>query len=435
MHTTRRTLSIAVLAGAAALLPAQQSPLTGVERTAHFDVRFRPGSRAEASVDRVAALVEGDLARILGALGLEDFPHRIELFLYDDVGELQRITGVQASGYSVPLQSHVPHDNDQTRVHELVHVIAEKFTETGDEPRNLFFAEGLANAVLVFVSGVHVDAVAAFHRRRGDLPGMAEMHAVEDFYAWLGKHPHVNSYDVAGSWMRFLLDRHGAAAVRRYYRGVPPAEAFGVGLDALERAWHEHLDAVELRPGVLALLQQRHGRTAAERNPGEQTLDADVLGPESEWKRLGPDALAKDAAAAFDRAGRELRLDGEPNEGDWCTARLGDDVRDGMVRCTFTPGRGCFGVKLQFGEDCQALVLRGQGAFVYTRRGGVAHDGALGLGDGPVQLVLRRRAGRATVWIDGKLALDVDIGDETAPVGVGCVGGPARARNVAVRRF
>jgi hypothetical protein len=53
-----------MIAGLAAAQDASKV-LTGVEKTAHFEIRFRPGSRAEASVDRVAALVEGDLKKIL----------------------------------------------------------------------------------------------------------------------------------------------------------------------------------------------------------------------------------------------------------------------------------------------------------------------------------------------------------------------------------
>jgi hypothetical protein len=428
----RRVLPILVplLAGTAA---AQDDVLTGVERTARFEIRFRPGSRAESSVDRVAALVEGDLALILRELGLDGFPHVIKLWLYDDVAELQRVTGVGASGFSVPLQSHVPHDNDQTRVHELVHVVAEKFTEQGPEQRNLFFAEGLANAVLRYVHGVHVDAVAAFHRRRGDLPGMVEMHAVGDFYAWLGQHPAVNAYDVAGSWMRFLLDVHGAAAVRRYYKGVPAKAAFGKEVAELERDWHARLEAVQLRPGVLSLLRERHGRTAAERNPAEAALGEGVLGAEAAWQARGAADLHAGDPGAFEADGGALVLSGRASQGDWCVARLGGDLGDAIARCVFEPQQGCYGVQLQLGPACQGMVLRGQGTFAYGGAGCVGHDGSVQLGDRPVQIVLRRKGARASVWIDGKLVLEADVGDGKGPLGVGCVGGPARVRGVAVR--
>jgi hypothetical protein len=401
-----------------AALPAQQptaADWTGSESTARFVIRFRPASRAEASVDRVASLVEHDLTRILRELEQKDFPHRIELWLYDDVEELQRVTGVPSSGHSIPLASHVPHADDQTRVHELVHVVAEKFPGRGPEPRNLFFAEGLANAVLRFVHGVHVDAVAAFHRRRGDLPDLATIHALPDFYGWLARHPHVNAYDVAGSWMRFLLDRFGAAKVRSYYVGAPVQKAFGADLATLERQWHAHLDKVVMRPGTLALLQQRHGRTPAERDPVAAGLD-DVLGDPATWTALA-----------------DRTLDGRPTAGDWCLAAAAPTpLGSAIVRATAAPGDGCFGVRIDLGQECQALVLRGQGAFVYTPKGGIAHDATIGL-DGPVSIVLRRQKGRASVWIGTKLVLEAEVAGDPAPFSLGCVGGPARFTAVASR--
>ncbi|MFO1076255.1 MAG: hypothetical protein U1E73_00850 [Planctomycetota bacterium] len=410
--------------------------LTGVEHTAHFEVHYRPGSRAEAAVDRVLALVEDDLARILKEVGLERFDHVIRLYLYDDVAELQRLTGVPSGGHSTTLESHLPCDNDQTRVHELVHVVAEQFEEHGSEPRNLFFAEGLANAVLRFVSGVSVDAVAAFYHRRGRLPAMAEIQALDDFYSWLSQRPGFNGYDVAGSWMRYLLDRYGAERVRRYYKGVPPDQAFGENLAELEHGWHARLDQVKLRPGLEQLLAQRAAVTAAERNPTEAELTAAVRGPEEAWEPVAAGALGAGEPGRFTGTGKDatLQLDGKPNRGDWCVARLGPSLGDVMVRCTATP-QGCFGVRLDLGQPCQALVLKGQGTFLYTEQGGISHDGKAQLGSDPVEIVLRRRGTRASIWIDGKLVADGDVAATAAPLGVGCVGGAARFTAIAVRRL
>jgi hypothetical protein len=405
--------------------------LTASEHTAHFEIRWRPGSRAEASVDRIAAAVEGDLKLILGELGITDFKHKITLCLYDDVPELQQLTGVQSGGHSTTLQSHVPHDNDQTRVHELVHVVAEKFSEHGPEPRNLFFAEGLANAVLRFVHGVHVDAVAAFYLQSKRLPAMAEIQGATDFYAWLAQHPGFDGYDVAGSWMRWLLDTFGAAKVRQYYKGVGTQQAFGKDLAALEKGWHEHLAKVQLRPGLRALLEERdHGG-----NRGATGLDDTIRLPESAWHAFGPKSTTG-SEGAWEKSGDAdaLVLSGKKTNGDWCFVSLGDDVTDGIARCTMEPQAGCFGVQIQFGKRCQAMILRGQGTFVYDDARPVAFDGKTQLGDKPVQIVLRRRGNKASVWIDDRLVVEGDVDGAAAPVGVGCVGGKARFLAIALRQ-
>jgi hypothetical protein len=414
--------------------------LAEVEKTPHFEIRFRPGSRAEASVDRIAAVVEEDLARILRELGLEEFPYTIRLFLYDDVAEIQRLTGVGSGGHSSPLESHVPHDNDQTRVHELVHVVAERFPERGPEPRSLFFAEGLSNAVLRFVHGVPVDAVAAFHRKRGDLPSLRELHEVEDFYAWLGNHPGFNGYDVAGSYVRYLLDIYGPAKVRRYVRGVSVRDAFGTNLERIERGWHARLDGFKLRPGLESLLEERAaGSRPAERSPQEATLDEEILGPSSEWRTLDRAEIPEGDPGRWEKrpGGKNaLLVSGEKSQGDWSVARVGDrPIGDGIVCARAEALEGCFGVQIQLGVRCQAMVLRGQGAFLYNEVGGVAHDPRAGLRDAAVKIVLRRRGGRASVWVDGKLVGEADVDPAPAPFGVGSVGGRARFSDLAVRAF
>jgi hypothetical protein len=429
----------AVILVLALVLPAPgQDPakvLTGVEKTPHFEIRFRPGSRSEASVDRVASLVENDLTKILKELALPDFKHTIRLFLYDDVPELQKITGAPSGGHSTPLESHVPHDNDQTRLHELVHVVAEKLPEKGPEARNLFFAEGLANAVLRFVTGVHVDAVAAFYKKRGELPTLAELHAIGDFYAWLRKHPGFNGYDVGGSYFRFLLDTYGPMKTRKYYCGVPARDAFGVDLAEIEKGWHARLDKVVLRPGLLALLEERANVPGSGRSPEAKLTDA-ILGPPSEWKDLDKaPVVAGDPGKRVDE-GSALLLSGEKSQGDWCVARIaGDPVGDAMVRCRAELLDGCFGVQIQLGNRCQGMVLRGQGAFIYDEARAVAQDGSASIGAQGVEIVLRRKNGHVTVWIDGQLACDGDVDKAPAALGLGCVGGKARITKLAMRRL
>ncbi|MFG0317755.1 MAG: hypothetical protein ACF8XB_10815, partial [Planctomycetota bacterium JB042] len=415
--------------------PGGEAVLTSTVETARFRVHARPGSRAEASLDRVATLAERDLDTILAALEFRWTGERIRLFLYDDVPELQEITGVGASGYSVPLESHVPHDNDQTRLHELVHVVAERLPEKGPEERNLFSAEGLANAILEFVHGVPVHAVAAYYREEGKLPSITEMLGTEDFYSWLGAHPGFNGYDVAGSFYRHLLDTYDAKRVRRFYRGVPAKKAFGKDLDRIEAEWHAALDAVELNDGLRRLLAERDGQEVAytEYVGPDATLDAATLGPAEEWRRLDGAALEESGGGRWKKEGSAIRGEGPRDSGDWSHAFLGADrFGDCMIRARVRPDGGCWGAKVQLGDSCQAIVL-GNGAFLYTEDGGVAHDGNAKLGAEAVELVLRRVGTEATVWLDGRKVLDGNVGAGEARVTLGVVQGAARFEEVRVR--
>jgi hypothetical protein len=246
--------------------------LTGVEHTAHFDIRYRPLSRAAAGVDRVTVMAERDLSAMSAQLNIK-VEGKYVLWIYDSEKELSTITAgghdaehprLQIHAFSGDDGSHIAFDDDQTRFHEMVHIVVfNRLQKSGDEPRNMFFAEGLANGLLEFVSGVHVHAVAAFYKKRGRLPAIVELTGTKDFYGWLCAHPNFDAYDIGGSWFRWLLDTQGAEKTKLYYTGTPALRAFGSSESDLEQVWHTALDAFVLRPEVETLLRQRNGERAA----------------------------------------------------------------------------------------------------------------------------------------------------------------------------
>jgi hypothetical protein len=294
--------------------------------------------------------------------------------------------------------------------------------------------------VLRFVHGVPVDAVAAFYRGRGELPPLGELFAAEDFYRWLEAHPGFNAYDVGGSWFRFLLDTFGAAKTRRYYMGAPAREAFGADSETLEKRWHARLDEFKLRPGLQRLLEERtDGPFAALRRSAEAKLDEKILGPTSSWTQLTRGTPSPSGSGEWhSKKGSppSFELTGEKTQGDWCVASFATDgLGDALVRARFTPGNGCYGVQVQFGPKCQALLLKGQGLFIYDEGNALAVNPRVQLGDAPAEIVLRRRAGRASVWVDGRLSIECDVPAAPAGFGVGCVGGPAVVDLIATREL
>jgi len=78
-------------------------------------------------------------------------------------------------------------------------------------------------------------------------------------------------------------------------------------------------------------------------------------------------------------------------------------------------------------------MLLGNGAFLYNEVGGVDSTDAVKLGSTPVELVLRREHGRATVWIDGVQRLAGGVAGDAALPTLGVVQGKASFEKVAVR--
>lgn len=412
--------------------------LTGRERTEHFTIHFRENSRAAAAVDDIARRLEPEYARILDTLGIDgkvDESEPFHLFLYDDVKELSSITGVGGTGgYSAGRESHVPWDNDQTRLHELVHIVVAAMESTGDEERNMFFAEGISNAVLRFVTGVPVHGVAAYEKQRGSLPRLADLCEHPDFYAFLRENPGLNAYDVAGSYFLFLLENYPPRKVMSYYHGKTIKKALGKSRSRVEKDWHKFLDAYPMRPGLLTLLKQRRGDGGEFSHvlSVDERLGADLLGKPEEWRSLLPELKAMDDIGVWHLANGDVSASNESGS-DWSLAmtekaRFGDCV----LRARVVADGSCWGVKLRYGQAARLMVL-GMGTFIYGPEGAANSTDRYKFGRKEVDLVLHIEDGRVKGYVNGELLLEAEVPAGKEPIGFGLVGGAAKFLSLSVR--
>lgn len=409
-----------------------ESTHTGVVRTKRLEVRFRPGSRAAADADRQAAAAERDLDRIAQALDATPKGPFV-LWIYDDPWELAQATGTEGTGgFSSGNASHVPYDNDQTRTHELVHIVTHEWPKSGPERRNLFVVEGIANAVLEFVSGVHVHAVAAHYRKAGRLPALSEMLEAPDFYAWLRSHPGLNAYDVAASWMRFLLDTYGTAKTKRFYTGTTARVALGLDIEGAEKKWHAMLDAYPLRPEVETLLRQRAGEHVFFTPLAEGVPTAIMAKPE-QWTPLLGRALSTDQPDRW--AMKATALSAANDADDWIACNLGEERYGDCAVLVRVSTTGYTPVQVRFGPANQVMFVQ-PGTFLYRGNDPIASDPAvsLPLSSARREIVVARRGRRIDVWVDGRRALATDQGTEgPLPVGVGIHKGAAVFEEIRVR--
>ena len=409
---------------------------TGLLKTRTFDVKYRPGSRAGAAAERDGAMAERNFKDICGQLAFTP-DGRFTLWLYDDVPEMQAITGNKRAGaFSAGRDSHLPQGDDQTRYHEMVHLVAACLPKSGDEARGMFLVEGLANALLEHVHGVHVHAVARFYRGRKELPPLATF-LDADFYAWLEAHPGFNAYDVAGSFVRHLIDTHGIEAVKRYYTGTPAKDSLGADERAIEAAWLKTIDAYVLRPEVETLLRQRAGEALKfdvyALDP-DARIPPELLGKPKDWKPPAGEKLNPRDDIAWKREGEALVASGTGDQ--WHVCELGTrKYKDCAVRAKIVTKDILGGIQLQLGDGCEALLV-GNGTFVYRNGQGTAMSAAARVTPtGEVDLMMVRRGGKLEVWVDGFRLAEGPVDGEAHVIGIGFHTGTARFENVRVREL
>jgi hypothetical protein len=147
--------------------------------------------------------------------------------------------------------------------HELVHVVGAEIAGglLGVPTRHLVLfsaglVEGLAAALETPRGAWTVHEWSRAARDLGLLPDVVAIVGPAGFY---GQAP-ARAYTAAGSFLSFLLERHGAAPVREAYRTGDLARALGVPLPALAAEWNAFLDGIEPPPGLLAAAKERLGR-------------------------------------------------------------------------------------------------------------------------------------------------------------------------------
>ena len=195
--------------------------------------------------------MEGYYDWVTAQLGV-DPGQKLEYRKYRDRAHLQRVTGRATNGYAEPGTNRFhtiwPQDN-----HEVVHVLA--ILEIGHPPA--LFNEGIAvahqaiPAAGVFHAqwnGRNVHAIAAEHLAANRIPAVAELLESPAFFSCDEEF----TYPVAGSFVRFLIDRYGMAPLRAYFAGATFNDgaarsrslfqaAYGTSLDAAWAEWRSFL--------------------------------------------------------------------------------------------------------------------------------------------------------------------------------------------------
>jgi len=198
--------------------------------TPHFAFYSRGGKKIDAGRSERFLL---ETARKLD----QPVRERVSYYLHDHPADVASATGIYADGVTVPATGEI-HSVKAFHPHEIVHRVADELGDPGP-----FFHEGLAVALgnEGRWRGARVDDLA-----RRLAPRYQWRSLVEEFSRL---DPEV-SYAVAGSFVGYLVRRHGIERVAAFFRGCRPdpglrdrrfEEVFGSSLKEEGAAWARSL--------------------------------------------------------------------------------------------------------------------------------------------------------------------------------------------------
>jgi tetratricopeptide (TPR) repeat protein len=265
-----------------------------------------PAEKPRAQAAALLAECEFHHADVSRALGIEDPPH-VTAYVHRSAEEKRRLVGAAGTDYTKPwlgelhvVDAALPHPSLR---HELVHAVAARAA------RGLFRVPARA---LVFVSTGLVEGIAVAletPRSRWTVHEWSRaarsLHLLPDVRRIVGpagfwSEPPARAYTAAGSFLRFVLERNGAGAVREAYRTGDLAGATGEPLERLADEWERFLDASPAPPGVLGAAHARLSRGSIFTRPCAReiaSLEASAGRAAGEGRAALACALYREAAA------------------------------------------------------------------------------------------------------------------------------------------
>lgn len=227
-----------------------------------------PAELRPAALEALAAECEFHAADLAAALGLPASP-RVTVFVHRSDEEKRRHVGAGATSFTKPwlreihlTQAGSPHPILR---HELVHAVAAAL-----QPGPLGVP---ARGGLLVQAGLVEGLAVALELPRGSwtlhewTAALGDLGLAPDLAGQLGpagfwSSAPARAYTAAGSFLGFLLERHGSRAVARLYQGGDFDAAFGRPLGALVGDWQAFLVALPRPPGLAAAARARFARPA-----------------------------------------------------------------------------------------------------------------------------------------------------------------------------
>lgn len=212
--------------------------------TPRFRIHVPEGSHAATRLDTVSRALAQAAADVGARLGIEAAGDRADVFFVDSREQMASLVGQPAGGWSDARANAAffVHDAEGASPyrHELGHL--RSWRAWGD-PAASWLSEGAAVYAVGACAGRGLHEWAASLDADGLLVPLRELEPFDFARAA----PHLQ----AGSFVAYVAEAHGLAAVRTLWSGGLGAaeEATGQGAEALEASWRAHIGRTVLAAG------------------------------------------------------------------------------------------------------------------------------------------------------------------------------------------
>ncbi len=314
-----------------------KAALGGRHETDNFIIYYEPGGVIERDIELIAEDHEFRYAQLVRDLGV-DMDTKITSFYFTDAAQKFRLMGARNVYMAKPWRKEIymnhagfPH---QIVRHEIAHVVAGEF---GDSIFSVSVKKLIGLPVFFNVGMIEGIAVAAdwpnhftHHLTPHEsVKAMIELKLAPPvhriFSTGFMQFSSARSYTLAGSVVRFMLDRYGAAKLRELYRsGGKFEQTYGKPQAELISEWRAMIDKIVLPKDAAKIVRERFRRVSIFKRPCAHAIASKRrrVGELVANRRIGKAvALQRDVCSDVPREPRYqltlaelLRMDGRDDE-------------------------------------------------------------------------------------------------------------------------
>lgn len=242
-----------------------EDKLGGLKETAHFKIYYERGSQVGREIEWIAQDHEFRYAQLIHYFQIQP-TNKVRSYIYTSSGQKKRLVGARGTSIEDPLGYgfHINYEAFPHPVmkHELAHALTADWHPILKVSLKVGLHEGIAVAADWDEGKLTAHQWSQAMQQLGIAPTMSQIMGL-GFWTQASS----QSYTLAGSFVRFLIERYGVEKARRVFPTGNFKEVYTRSLVELEREWKEFLETVTLTEADLEIAAHRFKRPSIFQKP------------------------------------------------------------------------------------------------------------------------------------------------------------------------
>ena len=242
-----------------------ENTLGGLKETAHFKIYYEKGSRVEKEIEWIAQDHEFRYAQLIRYFQIQP-TEKVQSYVYTSSEQKKRLMGARGTSVEDPLGYgfHINYEDFPHPVmkHELAHALTADWHPILKVSLKIGLHEGIAVAADWDEGKLTAHQWSQAMQQLGIAPKINQIMGL-GFWTQASS----RSYTLAGSFVRFLIERYGIEKARRVFPTGNFKKVYSKPLAELEREWKGFLETVTLTEADLEIAAHRFKRPSVFQKP------------------------------------------------------------------------------------------------------------------------------------------------------------------------